>query len=65
MTAGDQVNYCFTFTNNTSSSLDYHTLSDNLDGNIFTLLAVPGGGAPYQYNVATANNTGNFVHTAT
>ena len=67
-TAGDKINYCFTFTNNTSSSLDYHTLSDNIDGNIFTLLnqAVPGGGATYQYNyVATANNTGNFAHTAT
>ncbi len=68
VTAGDKINYCYTFTNNTSSSLDYHTLSDNLDGNIFTLLnqAVPGGGGTYQYNrVATANNTGNFVHTAT
>ncbi len=67
-TAGDKINTCFTFTNNTAGSLDYHTLSDNLDGNLFTLLnqAVPGGGGTYQYNsIATANDTGTFAHTAT
>jgi hypothetical protein len=51
-TVGDQVNYCYTITNNTSTALDYHTLTDAIDGTLFALdeHPVPPGGA-YQYNV--------------
>jgi hypothetical protein len=58
-TVGDQLNFCYVLTNNTGIELDYHTLSDNVNGSIFTLLnhAVPAGGT-FQFNrIATAGTT--------
>ncbi|MET0232821.1 MAG: hypothetical protein ABW186_17955 [Rhodanobacteraceae bacterium] len=51
-TVGDQVNYCYTITNNTDADLDYHTLTDSIDGTLFALdeHPVPPGGT-FQYNV--------------
>lgn len=61
VSVGDQVNYCYTITNNTGTSLDFHTLSDNLDGTIFSLLNEPvADGDTFQYNrieTAGANET--------
>lgn len=36
-TVGDQLNFCYTVTNNTGIALDYHTLQNNVDGALFTL----------------------------
>ena len=34
-TVGDQLNFCYTITNNTGVELDYHTLQNNVDGTLF------------------------------
>lgn len=59
VTIGDQVNFCYTVTNNSGVELDYHTLGDNIDGTLFSLLNQPiANGASYQYNrVITAGAT--------
>jgi len=67
-TVGDQINYCYTVTNNTAVALDYHTLSDNIGGTVFTLMnqSVPAGGT-FQYNrvlTAGATETRNSTWTA-
>jgi hypothetical protein len=51
ITAGDQVNFCYTITNDAAETLAYHTLSDDLNGILFSELAqdVPPG-ASFQYN---------------
>lgn len=50
-TVGDQLNYCYVITNNTGVELDYHTLSDNINGTIFTLLNEPvPPGDTFQFN---------------
>ncbi len=38
-TVGDQLNFCYTVTNNTGVELDYHSLANNVDGDLldFTL----------------------------
>jgi hypothetical protein len=59
VSVGDQLNYCYVITNNTGVELDYHTLSDNINGTIFSLLnqPVPDGGT-FQYNrIDTASVT--------
>jgi hypothetical protein len=61
-TVGDQLNFCYTITNNTGIELDYHTLSNNVDGTLFTLLnqPVPDGGT-FQYNhVETVSDTNTY-----
>jgi hypothetical protein len=67
-TQGDQLNFCYTVTNNTSVELDYHTLANNVDGTLFSLLNQPlAPGASYQYNHienVTATNTYNSTWTA-
>jgi hypothetical protein len=60
-TNGDQLNFCYTITNHTGVELDYHTLENNVDGTLFTLLnqPVPDGGT-FQFNhieTVTATNT--------
>ncbi len=61
VTAGDQVNYCYTITNNTDEPLAWHTLTDDVHGPIFIdapATIAPGG--TYQYNrlaIATAPET--------
>lgn len=67
-TVGDQINYCYTITNNTSIDLDYHTLTDSIDGTLFALdeHPVPPGGT-FQYNVIRtlgASETRNATWTA-
>ncbi|MEP7044737.1 MAG: hypothetical protein ABI843_16845 [Dokdonella sp.] len=47
---GDRVYACYTATNRTAGSLDYHSLSDAIDGTLFQLLEQPlPPGASYQY----------------
>jgi hypothetical protein len=59
VTAGDQINYCYTVTNNTDETLAWHTLSDDVNGPIFIDAPITiAPGATYQYNrvaVATAS----------
>ncbi|HEX7769232.1 MAG TPA: hypothetical protein VF422_04300 [Dokdonella sp.] len=56
VTVGDQVNYCYTVTNDTGTTLEFHTLSDNINGTIFSLMPQTlADGASFQYNrIATA-----------
>lgn len=51
VTSGDRVNFCYTFTNASALTLNYHTLSDDVAGQFFNNRAeeiAPGG--TYQYN---------------
>ena len=64
---GDQLNFCYTITNNTGVELDYHTLENNVDGTLFTLLnqPVPDGGT-FQYNhIETVSTTNTYNSTWT
>lgn len=66
-TVGDQLNFCYTITNNTSVTLNYHTLENNVDGTLFTLLnqAVPPSGT-FQFNhIETVNQTNTYNSTWT
>lgn len=66
-TVGDQINFCYTITNNTGVELDYHTLADNVNGAYFTLMnqPVPDGGT-FQYNrIATVSTTQTYNSTWT
>jgi len=67
-TQGDQLNFCYTVTNNTSVQLDYHTLANNVDNTLFTLMNIPlAPGASYQYNhieTVSDSNTYNSTWTA-
>jgi hypothetical protein len=59
-TAGDQINFCYTVTNNSSIALNYQTLaSTDVTGNIFTNQPITiAPGAQYQYNrTVTAGTT--------
>lgn len=48
---GTAVNFCYTLTNQSGIELDYHTLGDSLNPQIFWLLDQPvANGASYQYN---------------
>jgi hypothetical protein len=51
-TVGDQLNFCYTVTNETGLPLDYHTLQNNIDGTFFSErpISLPPG-ASTQYNV--------------
>ena len=67
VTVGDQVNFCYTITNNTGIELDYHTLTNNVDGTIFSLLNQPvPDGSSFQYNnIETVGATATFNSTWT
>jgi hypothetical protein len=69
---GDSVNICYTVTNNSSTTLNYHSLDDDHVGNLLTndnIALAPG--ASYQYNrtvTASTNpsgDTGTFTSTWT
>jgi len=69
---GDSVNVCYSVTNHSSTTLNYHTLGDDHVGNLFTndnIALAPG--ASYQYNrtiTASTNpnsDTGTFTSTWT
>ena len=50
-TVGDQLNFCYTITNNTGVDLDYHSLTNDVDGLIFNLASQPlANGATFRYN---------------
>ena len=59
VSVGDQVNYCYTVTNDTGTTLQFHTLVDNVNGTIFSLLPQTlADGATFQYNrITTAGAT--------
>ena len=62
VSVGDQVNYCYTVTNDSGISLDYHSLADNVNGDIFTLAnIVLADGASYQYNRITTAGASETV----
>jgi hypothetical protein len=66
-TVGDQVNFCYTITNNTGIALDYHTLQNNIDGSLFSLKnqSVPPG-ATFQFNhIETIGQTSTYTSTWT
>ena len=67
VTQGDQVNFCYRITNNTSVELDYHTLQNNVDGTIFSLLnqPVPPGGTFQYNNIETVSTTNTYNSTWT
>src|SRR4029077_5729697 len=56
-----------TITNNTGIELDYHTLTNNVDGTLFTLLNQPvADGASFQYNnIETVGATATYNSTWT
>lgn len=60
-TAGDHINFCYTVTNNSSITLNYQTLGDDVDGPFFTNLnETLAPGASLQYNrikTATTSET--------
>jgi hypothetical protein len=67
---GDQVNVCYTVTNHSTTTLNYHSLSDDHVGTLLTNSNVAvAGGASYQYNrtiTASTNpnsDTGTFIST--
>lgn len=68
VSVGDQVNFCYTVVNNTGAALNYSTLSDNIDGEIFPLTNIPiADGDSYQYNrivTAGSSETVNSTWTA-
>lgn len=48
---GERVNFCYVVTNQTAETLAYHSLSDNIDGRLFTYEPITiAPGASYQYN---------------
>lgn len=65
---GDSVNICYTVTNNSSTTLNYHTLDDDHVGNLLTndnVLLPPG--ASYQYNrtITASTNPNSDTETFT
>jgi uncharacterized repeat protein (TIGR01451 family) len=66
-TVGDQLNFCYTITNNSGVELDYHTLANNVEGTIFPLLFAPlPPGASLQSNeIRTVANTLTYNSTWT
>ncbi|MGA9829470.1 MAG: hypothetical protein WBQ57_14205 [Rhodanobacteraceae bacterium] len=67
VTQGDSVNFCYTVTNNSMTTLNYQSLSDDVDGPIFqnvNIVIAPGDS--YQYNrivTATATESPNSTWT--
>jgi hypothetical protein len=60
-TVGDSINFCYTVTNNSSTTLNFQTLSDDVSGPIFTNMPQTiAPGASFQYNrivTATASES--------
>jgi hypothetical protein len=66
-TVGDQLNFCYVISNNTGIELDYHTLTNNVDGTLFSLLnePVPNGGTFQYNNIESVNATATYNSTWT
>lgn len=64
---GDQLNYCYTVTNHSTTTLQFHTLVDSIDGVIFYGQAISlATGESYSYHrYATAIASGNHELTWT
>jgi hypothetical protein len=64
-TVGDQLNFCYTVTNNTGVELDYQSLANNVDGFLFQLAPMPfPPGTMFRTNeIRTVANT--FTYTST
>ncbi|HEY0231706.1 MAG TPA: hypothetical protein VGC55_10665 [Dokdonella sp.] len=64
---GDQINFCYTVTNNTGVDLSYQTLSDTLAGTLFTLSPqdLPAGGSLQFNRIVPATVANNGTVTAT
>jgi hypothetical protein len=58
-TVGDQLNFCYTITNNTGIDLNYHTLANNVDGVLLDFMqqTVPAGGTFQHNEIKTVGNT--------
>ncbi len=59
---GDEIDFCYTVTNNSATAMAYSTLDDSIDGNIFAMqpTAIPASGGTYVYHrtvTATASHT--------
>ncbi len=66
-TVGDQLNFCYTITNNTGIDLDYQSLGNNIDGALLSLApqAIAPGGS-YQYNhIETVSQSNTYTSTWT
>jgi hypothetical protein len=66
-TVGDQLNFCYTITNNTGIELDYHTLQNNVDGTLLSQHFTAMGSGTYQFNhieTVGATNAYNSMWTA-
>jgi hypothetical protein len=66
-TVGDPINFCYVVTNHSTTTLNFHSLADDVNGPIFTSLPVTlAPGASYQYNrVITAATSQSPVATWT
>jgi len=69
---GDQVNICYTVTNNSATTLNYQTLSDDHVGSLLTndnVAIAPGGSYQYNRTITASSNpnsdTGTFTSTWT
>lgn len=61
--AGDAVNFCYTVTNGTATTLRYHSLQDGIDGEVFALMPHElAPGASFQFNriVVAAEGTWDY-----
>ena len=66
-TVGDPINFCYVVTNNSSTTLNFQSLADDVNGPIFTAIPVTlAPGASYQYNrVVTAETSESPIATWT
>jgi hypothetical protein len=66
-TVGDQINFCYTVTNNTGIALDYHSLQNNVDGVLFAMTHDPlQDGETRQYNrIETVSQSATYTSTWT
>lgn len=63
---GDAVNYCYTVTNTSGTVLAFHTLTDSVDGTIFSLLPhTLADGESFQFNRTAVVRADSGVHEAT
>ena len=66
-TVGDQLNFCYTLTNNSNVELDYHSLANNIDGSIFNLsfAPLPPGASLQDNEIRTVASTATYNTTWT
>ncbi len=63
---GDAVNYCYTVTNTSATTLGFHTLTDSVDGTIFTLMPhALASGESFQFNRTQVVRADSGIHETT